>query len=93
MQISLPCQVIPKPDVLFQPLNDESILLDLYTEQYYSLDDVGTRMWELFKVHGNVDTVIQHLLDIYNVEEEDLRRDLAGLIDKLAAAKLITTEV
>lgn len=44
MQISLPCQVIPKPDVLFQPLNGESILLDLYTEQYYSLDDVGTRM-------------------------------------------------
>ncbi|ETX02339.1 MAG: hypothetical protein ETSY1_03965 [Candidatus Entotheonella factor] len=93
MQTSLPRQVIPKTDVLFQPLNGESILLNLYTEQYYSLDDVGTRMWELFKAHGHVDTVIQHLLAVYNVEEGHLRRDLAVLIDHLVAAKLVTTEV
>ncbi len=81
------------PDVLFQPLNGQSILLNLHTEQYYSLDDVGTCMWELFQTHRDISIVIEHLLTMYNVEEDHLRRDLASLIDKLAEAKLVTTEV
>ena len=92
MQVSLPHQVTLKPDVLFQPLNGESILLNLQTEQYYSLDGVGTRVWELFKAHGSVDSVITHMLALYNVEEDHLRHDLANLIEKLATAKLITIE-
>lgn len=91
MQVYLPSKIAPNPDVLFQPLNGESILLNLHTEQYYSLDDVGTCMWELFKTYECVDIIIEHLLDKYNVEEDCLRSDLAGLIEKLIEAKLITT--
>ncbi len=92
MQHSLPRQVRPKSDVLFQHLGRESVLLNLYTEQYYSLDQVGTRMWECFNVDENVEAAIERLLVIYNVEEDKLRHDLAVLINELSAVKLITTE-
>lgn len=92
MPNNLPRRVLPVKDVLFQPLDDEAVLLHMHTEQYYSFDKVGMRMWELFNTHQDVDTVIERLLSVYDVEEARLRQDLADWIAKLTAAELVTTE-
>ena len=34
-------------DVLFQEVGGETVLLDLASEQYFGLDAVGTRIWQL----------------------------------------------
>jgi hypothetical protein len=34
-------------DVLTQELQDETVLLDLDSENYFGLDSVGTRIWQL----------------------------------------------
>jgi hypothetical protein len=80
------------PNVLFQDLGDESVLLSLDNDRYYGLDDVGTRMWQLLAEHSDVATVISHLLGEYagQVDEATLRRDLGELIAKLAEAGLLT---
>ena len=77
------------PDVLFRELEGESVLLNLATEQYYVLDDVGTRMWQLLAKHGEVDAVIPQLMEEYDVSEDRVRGDLGSLIAGLAAAGLV----
>ena len=38
----------PNPDVIATTLEDsESVLLDVKTRRYYSLNETGTRIWEL----------------------------------------------
>lgn len=44
MTISLPTRVEISPEVLFQELQGEAVLLNLTSERYYGLDDVGMRM-------------------------------------------------
>lgn len=90
MSTSLPACVAISPDVLFQELKDEAVLLNLDTERYYSLDDVGTRMWQLLAEHSNVAAVVGQLLGEYDVDEATLRQDLANLIAQLAEEELIT---
>jgi hypothetical protein len=89
---ALPTRITLAPKILFQELEGEAILLNLQNEHYYSLNDVGTRMWQLLAEHGAVATVVERLLDEYHVDEATLRQDLAQLLAALADAGLMTLE-
>jgi hypothetical protein len=80
----------PSPTVLFQELEEEAVLLDLANEQYYGLDEVGTRIWQLFWQCHDVGQVMTQMLTEYNVPEATLHQDLTQLIHDLADAGLVT---
>lgn len=76
--------VAPSPEVLVQQLPDrESILLHLDREAYFGLDAIGTRFWEVLVDAPSVEAAYQRLLGEFDVEPEQLRRDLAAFLDKL----------
>lgn len=77
------------PDVFFQEVEGESVLLNVKTGVYYGLDEVGTRMWSLLAEHGEVEDVCRALLEEYDVTEDRLRGDLLGLIQQLREKGLV----
>lgn len=92
MSIALPGQVTISDQVLFQEMGDECVLLNLATETYYGLDEVGARMWHLMTEHSHTETVIQHLRTYYAASEDTLRGDLATLIQSLQTAGLVSVK-
>ncbi len=86
----LPKEVTISPDVLFQELGSETVLLDLDKELYYALDEVGTRLWQLLAENGDPAAAMTRLLAEYDVDEATLRKDINGLVDELHEAKLVT---
>ncbi|WP_176722409.1 PqqD family protein [Candidatus Thiosymbion oneisti] len=86
----LPKEITISSKLLFQELGDETVLLDLENELYYSLDEVGMRLWQLFAENGNPEAAMKQLLTEYDVDEARLRKDMHVLIDELREAKLIT---
>jgi hypothetical protein len=77
--------------VLRQELPErESVALNLQTEEYYGLDRVGTRMWQVLEEVGSVEEAYRLLLDEFAVEPEVLRRDLRAFVDQLATRGLLT---
>jgi hypothetical protein len=81
--------VKPAPDVVFQEVEGETVLLDLKSERYYALDDVGTRFWRLMTEHEDLDHVVAAMLEEFDVDEATLRSDLEALVEKLNAADLV----
>ena len=78
------------PDgVMVRQIEGESVLLNLNSESYFGLDDVGTRMWAALTDSESIETAYGTLLAEYEVEPEQLRTDLCGFIDKLSEAGLI----
>jgi hypothetical protein len=69
------CVVVPD-QVLAQKLDDEMVLLQLESETYFGLDDVGSTMWEHLTTADSIDSAYQALLDVYEVEPDQLRADL-----------------
>lgn len=69
--------------VLFRELEGESVLLDLDSERYYGLDDVGTRMWLALTRNETVQEAYEDLLGEYDVDPQRLQRDLLALLDRL----------
>jgi hypothetical protein len=76
-------------DVLIQELAGEAVLLNLKTEQYFGLDPVGVRMWQLLVAEPSIQTAYERLLDEYDAEPEQLQRDLTELIEQLVAHGLV----
>ena len=89
---SLPTRVTIPSEILHQPVGDKVVLLHLPQERYYSLDDVGSRMWSLLVEDGDPRNVMRRLLEMYDVTEQDLERDLLALINRLVESGLVEVE-
>ena len=78
------------PDgVLVRELDGESVLLNVHSEKYFGLDEVGTRMWAALTRFRNLESAHHALLDEFEVEPERLRADLEALVTELAAHGLL----
>ncbi len=76
-------------DVLFRELAGEAVLLDLKSQRYFGLDPVATRIWQLLDEQRQTDRVLRAMLDEFEVEEAQLRKDLDGFLRELTDAGLI----
>ena len=79
-------------DVLSQEVSGESVLLDLNSESYYSLNELGTRLWQLLKTGADLEKIYITLFEEYEVGADELRRDLEKMISEMLAAGLIILE-
>jgi hypothetical protein len=84
--------VSQSPDVISQEVSGETVLMDLESENYYGLDEVGTRIWQLIEQTNDLRVIYQTLLQEYEVKEEHLLRDLDVLLGQIAGLGLITLE-
>lgn len=89
MSIPPDCKVQISPDALFQEVAGEIVLLDLRSENYFGLDEVGTRIWRLLETGINIGEVVQKLLQEYDVDQITLEADVNDLLEKLLEAGLI----
>ena len=77
-------------ELLSQEVSGETVLLDLDSESYFGLNEVGTRIWQLLQDHGNLQRTYDTLLEEFDVDAERLRKDLEGIVTQLSEAGLIT---
>jgi hypothetical protein len=89
MSISFAERLILPEDVLISNVEGESVLLNLNSERYFGLDEVGTRMLSVLTTSNSIQTAYEALLEEYEVENEKLRNDLAELIDRLVDQGLL----
>jgi len=92
MTISFSDRVTVPDDVLISQLQEESVILNLDSERYYGLDDVGTRMLSILSTSSTIEAAYELLRDEYDVDDEVLRRDLLSLIEKLVNQGLVKIE-
>ena len=93
MSISFSDRVKIPDGVLISKLQDESVILNLDSERYYGLDDVGTRFLSVLTTSESIEAAYQTLVNEYNVDSEVLRQDLIELIENLSEQGLITIGV
>ena len=90
--LNLEQKVIVSDDVLFQILGGETVLLNMETEQYFGLNEIGSKIWELISKEKKISEVLTELLNEYEVDHETLKNDLSSILLKMEAKKLISFE-
>jgi hypothetical protein len=83
MRINYAMKVSVPSHVLVRVFENESVILNLNSESYHGLDEVGTRMWTALTQAASIQEAFEALLSEYEVEPTRLRQDLDDLLDKL----------
>ena len=92
MTISFSDRVRVPDDVLISQLQEESVILNLDSESYNGLDDVGTRMLTVLSTSSSIEAAYELLREEYDVDGELLRRDLLSLVGQLVDQGLVKIE-
>ena len=83
MIISFSDRVKVPDDVLISNLQGESVILNLDSERYFGLDDVGTRFLSVLTTSDSIEAAYSKLVEEYEVDGAVLRQDLVALIENL----------
>ena len=75
--------------VLSREVQGEAVLLHLDSGEYFGLDSVGARIWQLLTVHGDLAVVEAAMREEYDVDPDVASRDLSRLVTELVDRKLI----
>ena len=82
--------IIPKT-VLARTFGTETILLNLDTSTYHSLNAVGGRFWALVQAGSDFQQALTVMRGEYAVDPSQLESDLRALCVELQGLKLIET--
>ncbi|MDQ4145921.1 MAG: PqqD family protein [Actinomycetota bacterium] len=74
--------------VLYRQVEKEVVLLNVETEQYFALNEVGANILRHL-IEEPMDEAIDALLALYEVEPDVLHRDVQNLVDALVQARLL----
>ena len=78
---------------LYRDLNGDAVLLQLDTGEYYGLDNVAHRMWQLLSEKRDLEQVRAVLLAEFDVDAGQLSQDLEHFVEELVDCQLLKVEV
>src|SRR5580692_3883154 len=84
-------RVTAGPDVVFQTVGDEAVLLNMKTSLYLGLNAMGTRMWTVLTGSASIQAAYESLLAEFDVSADELRKDLEEFLAKLNEFGLINS--
>ena len=82
-------RVVMPDHVVTRLVDGMTVLLDVDSGRTFSLDDIGTRAWQVLIEAPTIQVAVDQLQREYDAEPGELERDLLALIDRLASAQLV----
>lgn len=70
----------------------EAAILDLKSGQYYGLNPIGARIWNIIQEPKSVREVLGVLLNEYDVDAARCENDLLALVEELCSKGLATLQ-
>lgn len=67
----------------------EAAILDMKSGEYFGLNPVGARVWNLIQEPRRIGDLVEVLVNEYEVAPERCEQDLLDLIDRLVAKGLV----
>jgi Coenzyme PQQ synthesis protein D (PqqD) len=81
--------VQPNPDVVAQRVQDEVVLVNLRTNEIYTLNRTAARAWELLAEGGDRSSIEATLTEEFSADSSAVGGELDGLLEELLAKELI----
>jgi len=75
--------------IAWRVVEEDSVLLNLDTGYYYTLNEVGRFLWEALDGKKKLFAIHKEILDHYDVDPETARRDILELIENLLKEGLV----
>ena len=81
--------MIVNDKIIAREIQGETVLLNKESGDYFSLNTIGTEIYNCICKGMEIDAIVKFLLDRYNVEDDILKRDVISLVSELKGKKII----
>jgi hypothetical protein len=81
-----------KPDMLFNEIDGEVVMLSIENSEYYGMDKVGSRIWQLLENPIRFKDLVDRLMEEYEVSVEQCNQDTLNFIKKMIDKKILILE-
>jgi hypothetical protein len=84
---------INTPKVILESFDDEVVIVNLDSGNYYSLDKVGADIWSLLERGASLHETVSAIEGIYVGDRDDINRGVNRLVEELQAENLILYDI
>lgn len=78
------------PDMVFSHIDDEVVMMSIETSEYYGLNPVASRIWELLEKPHTFNGLVNALMHEFDVDETTCRNDVMTFLAQLIEKRLTT---
>ncbi|MCX6383220.1 MAG: PqqD family protein [Actinobacteria bacterium] len=81
--------MIVNDKIVAREIQGETVLLNKETGDYFSLNTVGTEIFNCICKGMEIEVIVDFLLDKYDVEYDTFKQDVVSLVSELSEKKII----
>jgi hypothetical protein len=89
-ELTIDCRLSIDPQVIWQDVFSEAVLLHVRTEAYYSVDEVGTEIWKGIQEDLPLSEIRDRLTTLFEVSPQQCESDLLAFAGSLVDNQLAT---
>lgn len=87
MALSRSTVVARDPDILFEEVDGELVMLSIRSGKYFGLDPVGAEVWRALAEPRSIEDLCAALSDIYDVDSETCFREVSEFVGALVRGR------
>lgn len=77
------------PEMVTNEVDGELVMMSIENGEYYGLDEIGSRIWELIETPLSVKELVTKLTEEFEVTEEECLADTLDFISELNEKNLV----
>lgn len=85
-------RVAANPELLSTELDGETVMMDVESGQYYTLNGIGSRIWRDLSDPIDVATLCGNLEEEYDASSDVIRQDVLRFLSHMLEKRLIRIE-
>ena len=78
-------------DVTSATHGGRTVLLDLRSESFFSIDELGLRIWNAIGRNASIDEIVAELAAVYDAAESVIREDVESFVTTLVRDRLVVS--
>jgi hypothetical protein len=79
----------PSPDVVFQEVEGDTVLVHLRTNRMYALNRTGARLWHFLTAGHDRQRIAEELAREFDADLDRITEEVDALLEQLAAEDLV----
>jgi hypothetical protein len=76
-------------EIVFNKLDDEIMMMSIKNSEYYGLDNIASRIWELLANPSTLSQIVEKLSEEFEVSEDTCYTDVTEFLKALDEKNLI----
>ncbi len=88
-KINLNAVIKRNPELVSSDIDGEKVMMSIESGEYFGLDPVGTRIWELIEKPIRIDELVNLLLVEFEVTKEQCEVDTIEFLNELQEKNLL----